>query len=160
ALRIAIVFDEGADVVPLAVDVRDALHAFAARLERNGVKVEAVDLPVPLADGLRSWQELAIPIIGADLPDDAYESFRSLEETAGDDPVLTSARALVSRYRTWARANERRQHQRTAWASFFERYDAVLTPVVPTVAFPHDTDRPIHELTIEIDGRSVPQVVA
>ena len=34
---------------------------------------------------------------------------------------------------------ETSRRQRVAWAGFFEQYDAVLAPVMPTAAFPHDT---------------------
>jgi amidase len=65
---------------------------------------------------------------------------------------------MVSRYRTWLIANARRQHQRAAWAGLFERYDAVLAPVMPTAAFPHDTERSILERTVDVDGTAVPHL--
>ena len=77
------------------------------------------------------------------LPDDAFASFAGLESVPGDDPMLVAGRALAGRYRTWARANGRRQQQRAAWAACFDRFDVVLAPVMPTAAFPHDVDRPM-----------------
>jgi amidase len=75
-----------------------------------------------------------------------------------ENPLLLAAQSFVSRYRTWMTAHAVRQHERTAWAGLLERYDAVLAPVMPTVAFPHDfttmTDR-----RQDIDGLSVPTLV-
>ncbi len=159
-LRIATVFDEGSDLLPLAGDVRTALDALAGRLADVGARVDAVPLPVPLADGLRAWQDLVLPIFGAALDDEEFAAFAQLEGIDGDDPMVNAGRALASRYRTWARADEARQHQRAAWARLFEGYDAVLAPVMPTAAFPHDVDRPIPERVIDVDGTQVPHMVA
>jgi amidase len=66
----------------------------------------------------------------------------------------------VSRYRSWARANQLRQVQRAAWADLFDRYDVVLAPVMPTTAFPHDTEREMVERELDVDGRLVPHPAA
>jgi amidase len=159
SLRVATVFDDGGDVVPLGRHVRSHLDAFVTRITGEGARVDPVDLPVPLADGFRSWQDLVLPIIGMGLPDDAFDAFAALD-APGDDPGLAWVRALTSRYRTWALANGRRQRQRAAWASLFERYDVVLAPVMPTAAFPHDIDRPITERTVDVDGVAVSHLAA
>jgi amidase len=159
-LRVATVFAEGSDLLPVARDVRANLEAFAGRVGAAGARVDAVPLPVPLADGLRSWQDLVLPIIGAGLPDDAFAAFAELEAVPGDDPMVNAGRALASRYRSWARANSVRQDQRAAWASLFRQYDVVLAPVMPTTAFPHDTVRPITDRVLDVDGVAVPHLVA
>jgi amidase len=160
SLRVATVFGEGSDLLPIARDVRANLEGFASRLAGAGAPVEAVPLPVPLAEGLESWQALVGPIIGTGLADETFTALTALEVMTGDDPQLRSGRALVSRYRTWARANGRRQQQRAAWAAFFEDYDIVLAPVMPTAAFPHDIDGSITERMLDVDGAAVPHLVA
>jgi amidase len=160
SVRVASVFAEGTDLLPVARDVRASLDEFASRLAGAGVQVDAVPLPVPLADGLRSWQELVLPIIGTGLPDDDFAAFAELEAVPGDDPMLTAGRALASRYRSWAHANANRQRQRAAWATLFQHHDVVLAPVMPTTAFPHDTDRPITERVVDVDGTAVPHLIA
>jgi amidase len=159
-LRVGTVFGQGADLVPLAADVRAALDGFAGRLADAGARVESIDLPVPLGDGLRSWQELVLPIIGTGLPDDAFAAFAELDALEGDDPMLVAGRSLAGRYRSWARANNRRQHQRAAWADCFERVDVVLAPVMPTAAFPHDVERPMTDRVLDVDGTPVSHLVA
>jgi amidase len=154
-LRIATVFGEGTDVTPVARDVRANLDSFADRLAAAGARVEAVELPVPLAEGFRAWRDLVMPIFGLGLPEEEFQQLAKLENVPGDDPELVMGRTLTSRFRSVMRANQRRQHQRAAWAGFFERYDAVLAPVMPTAAFPHDTDRPMGERLVDIDGAAV-----
>ena len=104
----------------------------------------------------RRWQDLVLPIIGTGLSDDEYAAFTPLDSVEGDDPAINAGRAMVSRYRTWLIANAHRQHQRAAWAGLFERYDAVLAPVMSTAAFPHDTERSFMERTLDVDGTAVP----
>jgi len=160
SLRVATVFDEGSDLLPIAGDVRANLDAFAGRVAEAGGRVGPAPLPVPLAQGLRSWQELVCPIIGVRLPEETFSAFAELESVLGDDPALTAGRALTSRYRSWLRADDRRQHERAAWASFFEDYDVVLAPVMPCAAFPHDTERSLAERVLDIDGVVVQHLVA
>ncbi len=159
-LRVATVFAEGSDLLPVARDVRARLEAFAGRVGAAGARVDAVPLPVPLADGLRSWQDLVLPIIGTGLPDDTFAAFAELEAVPGDDPLVNAGRALASRYRSWARANSVRQDQRAAWAALFRQYDVVLAPVMPTTAFPHDTAGLITDRVLDVDGVAVPHLVA
>ena len=147
-------------MLPLGRDVRANLETFVARIVDAGARVDAVALPVPLADGVRSWQELVCPIFGMGLPDDMFDGLTELEHVPGDEPALAAGRALISRYRTWARANDLRQHQRAAWATFFGQYDLVLAPVMPSAAFPHDTDRPLGDRLLDVDGVAVQSVVA
>jgi len=160
SLRVATVFEQGADLLPVAADVRSSLAGFAGRLADAGAAVDEVALPVPLADGLRAWQQLVLPIIGSGLSDDDFATFAGLEGIPGDDPMLEAGRSLAGRYRSWARANALRQRQRRAWAALFERYDVVLAPVMPTAAFPHDVERSLAERVLDVDGTPVSHVVA
>jgi amidase len=159
-LRIAIVSADGSDMLPLAADVRSCLDGFASRLADAGAQVDAVPLPVPLADGFKTWLDITMPIIGIGLPEAEYAAFAELENVPGDDPALIALRAMANRFRAVMRATEARQRQRAAWADFFGRYDAVLAPVMPTAAFAHDTDRPIAERVLDVDGAPVPHLIA
>lgn len=159
-LRVATVFHEGPDLVPIASDVRTNLDAFAGRLTDAGAQVDAVSMPVSLADGLRAWQQLVLPIMGIAMSDDDFASFAELEAVPGDDPLLDAGRAMASRYRTWALANGLRQRQRALWSTFFEDYDVVLAPVMPTAAFAHDTERSIMERVLDVDGTNVSHATA
>jgi amidase len=157
-LRIASVLAEGTDVVPLARDVRGSLESYAARLTDAGARVEAVPLPVPLADGFRVWRDIVQPIIGAGLPEPEFAALAAQGDVAGADSRggdSSTRAALTSRYRDWIAAVDRRQMQRQAWARLFADYDAVLAPVMPTTAFPHDT-APFGDRVLDVDGTKVP----
>lgn len=159
-LRVATVLGEGRDLLPVSRDVVACIERFATRVSDAGARVDDVALPVALTDGLQAWRDLVLPIIGSGLPDADFAAFAALDAMDADNPFEQAASALASRYRTWARADQRRQHQRRAWASLFERYDVVLAPVMPTAAFPHDIDRPITERVMDVDGTPVAHLVA
>ncbi len=159
-LRIATLLGEGDDVVPIARDVRACLEAFASRLSAAGAAVEAATLPVPLADGLATWRDITLPIVGSGLPDPLFATFVELESVAGDDPALVMGRAMAGRFRDVLTATDRRQRQRVAWEEFFRHYDVALAPVMPTAAFPHDTERPIVERMLDVDGVPVSHFAA
>jgi amidase len=151
-LRVATVFGEGADVVPIASDVRANLDSFAATVAEAGALVDEVALPVPLADGFASWWSLVGPIMGLGLPDDEYAHLASLENVPVDDQGLARATVMAGRFRSWFLATELRERQRAAWAQFFGQYDVLLAPVMPTAAFPHDTEGSLESRVLDIDG--------
>lgn len=66
----------------------------------------------------------------------------------------------AARGREALRAAELRERQRAVWTQFFQQYDVVLAPVMPTAAFPHDTEGPMPERLLDIDGAAVPHPVA
>lgn len=159
-LRIATLFDEGSDVLPIARDVRACLDGYAGRLSAAGAAVESAALPVPLADAAKTWRDITLPIIGAGLPDPVFATLVELENATGDDPARAMGRVMASRFRDVQTATARRQRQRVAWAEFFGHYDAALAPVMPTAAFLHDTDRPITERVLDVDGAAVSHFAA
>jgi amidase len=159
-LRVATLFDESSDILPVAADVRSRLDGLASRLSDAGARVEAVKSPVPLMDGFRIWRDVALPVLGVGLPDDEYAFMSEVGKAEGDDPTTGVARAMTSSYRDWMIAVEERQQQRVRWAEFFGQFDVALAPVMPTSAFPHDTDRMLAERMIDVDGTAVPHFLA
>jgi len=53
---------------------------------------------------------------------------------------------------------ERQKKQQAMWAEFFERYDVLIAPVSPTVAFPHDHKGTFLSRSLEINGQEKPMV--
>ncbi len=153
-LRVA--FCDHDDLLPVSAEVRAALRRVADALTDAGAFVVEEPLPVPLYDAMRSWQDLVLPIIGSSLPDELYDAFATGDEPPYDSDLLTrSAASLVERHRSWLRAHNRRLRHEQSWAAHFERHDVTIAPVMPTVAFPHDVERPFHERSVDVDGRAV-----
>ena len=58
-------------------------------------------------------------------------------------------------HREWIRTNTKREKLRLALAKFFEEYDILICPQMPTPAFPHD-HRPMSERTLAVDNVEQP----
>lgn len=144
---------------PVDTDVRTTITAFAERLSAAGATITEMPLPVGLEAAYHSWMALVLPIIGMTLPDEVYETFTAMDGIAPDDLMVRAGQSLTSRYRAWRRADQRRQQQRQVWASAFDDLDVVLAPIMPTPAYPHDTEREMIERTVAVDGTDISHLV-
>ena len=153
-LRVGLI--AGDERFAVAAPVATTIRAQAARLAEAGATVDEITLPVPSLDAYRLWQDLVLPVIGADLPDDLYTAMVGFAGVDDSDLTVRSATALVHRWREVHRADEHRQRQRQAWADLLGTVDVVLAPCMAVPAFPHDTEREMAARTIEIDGATVP----
>jgi amidase len=52
----------------------------------------------------------------------------------------------------------RQKKQQARWAEFFERYDVLMAPVAPTVAFPHDHKGTLLARSFKINGQEKPML--
>ena len=62
------------------------------------------------------------------------------------------ARNITQRARDMAVVHEQRLKLRAAWAEFFRSHDALLCPVTPTPAIPHDQNPDVDARTITVNG--------
>jgi amidase len=144
---------------PISVEVGDRIQNALDALARAGVKID--DKARPRIDSNRSsqiYQKLLQSIMGAALPPAAREAItEQVRQLSPDDTSLhpTILRGSVLSHADWLRANEARMHLRVAWREFFQSYDVMLCPIMPTVAFPHD-HREWSARTVEINGESHP----
>ena len=122
--------------------VAGALESLARGLEKAGAKVaRRSDLLPDLDVGARIFIGLLSAAMASRVPEDAYAR---LAETAAqvspDDRSLSAeqARGAILSHRTWSQFDARRKSVRAQWRAFFAEFDAVIAPVTPTPAFPHD----------------------
>jgi amidase len=160
-LRVATWFED--PVAPVAAEVRTLLEDAASALAGAGAEVAPAAPPVTLGDLARSWERLVLPLLFAGMPDDAFAAFAEVGNTPpapDEEPNVRALRAITARHRDWLRADEARHKHRAAFAGFFRDHDVLLTPVMQTAAFPHDTERDVVSRTIDVDGDQRPYVEA
>jgi amidase len=141
-------------MLPLAKDVRSALHGLADALARAGCRIGRGSPLVPdLELQATTFGTLLMSFIGADMPEAEY---RGLQRAAADLPPGAGAelRAMVASHRDWIHADRVRAGIAHAWRQLFREWDVVLCPVLPTTAFPHD-DRAMEERRIVVDGKPI-----
>jgi len=75
---------------------------------------------------------------------------------APDDISLTAERlrGIGLSHRDWLMAEGGRARLRAQWRELFKSFDAVICPVMPTPAYPHDHSPDQDARRIEIDGKA------
>jgi amidase len=150
--RIAAWFDEPS--CPVDREVAALLEQAAKALAGTGARVDLDARPAfEFEKGVSNFQALLSAALAGGFSRDQLESLAARE---GDDPVAVASRAAAIRHREWLSSNERRLQLRQRWHEFFQEWDAVLLPVLPTAAIPHDHSEPMALRTITVNGDSRP----
>lgn len=155
SLRVAVWAND--ERAPVSADVQAKVREVAACLAAQGAEVD--DAARPDFDPSHShdtylnllWSALAVS-----LNDEEFARFgaRAAALTPGDvswAARMTRAQALS--HRDWMRHDEARTKLRRDWHRFFQRFDVLLMPVMPTSAFEHDHG-PMSKRTLMVDGVS------
>jgi amidase len=161
-LRVALWLDE--PVLPLAAEVRTILEAAAEGLRGQGVTVEIAAPPVAADELLDTYFALLLPITASGFPARLRARLQAARPAA-----LAAVAAGASRYSSDAAtvsftadeesivaARGRRARMQRAVGAWFERYDAVLAPVTPVPAPPHDHEGSMFTRSIDVDGTALP----
>ncbi|MFD0000484.1 amidase [Nocardia sp. NPDC127526] len=147
-------------LIPTGSAVRAAVHRVAAALAEEGARVQwhSPLLPDP-AEAATLYMQLMLSNAAASLPAEVYEQLRTRAAAlSGDDRSLDAARlrGTVLSHRDWVAANNRRELHRHGWRQLFAEFDAVVCPITPTPAFPHNHTGGLEDRRIDIDGVEYP----
>ncbi|WP_330456364.1 amidase [Streptomyces sp. NBC_00820] len=147
-------------LIPTGSAVRAGVHRVADALVGGGARVEWHSPLLPdLAEAALIYTQLLFSSSVARFPIEAYEQLQARAAGLGaDDRSLDAARlrGMVLSHRDWIEANSRREFHRHGWRQFFAEFDAVVCPITPTPAFPHDHHPDPRERRIDIDGVEYP----
>jgi amidase len=143
------------DQCPVSSAVGDRVQQLADRLGRLGARVS--DTARPAFESAHShavYMSMLNGQMSAGIPDAAFAAMS--QAAAGFDPAdrsdaLEFIRTSVQSHRDWVRQNNQRALLRKAWNAFFEDWDIVLCPQMPTTAFPHD-HTPAQSRSLDVDG--------
>ncbi|MFJ6215477.1 amidase [Streptomyces sp. NPDC092296] len=147
-------------LLPTGAAVRAGVNRVADALADGGARVERRSPLLPdLTEAALIYTQLLISGSIARFPVEAYEQLQT--RAAGlsrDDQSLAAVRlrGMVFSHRDWIEANGRRELHRHGWRQFFAEFDAVVCPITPTPAFPHDHHPDPRERLIDIDGVGYP----
>ncbi|GAA2086371.1 amidase [Kitasatospora saccharophila] len=147
-------------LLPTGADVRAGIARVADALADGGARVERHSPLLPdLADGAQIYPLLMFSALAANFPPAQYEQVRRLaEQLSEDDHSLGAARLRGSMlsHRDWLAADHRRELHRRGWREFFAEFDAVVAPITPTAAFPHQQDPDLLGRRMTVDGTTFP----
>lgn len=131
-----------ADFAPVAAEISARVQQVADVLARAGATVSDSARPdIDVERMLDTYHALLWGVMGAGVPDAVHEQRRREAATLAPDDTTPRARAIrnaVQDQRTWVKQHHRRYRLRDAWSAFFEDWDILVCPMMPTTAFPHD----------------------
>jgi amidase len=140
--------------------IAEAIDALAEKLAKAGARVSRQSALLPdLADAARIYSRLLMATLAALGVDAAYAKFsEDAAKLSPDDKSLIAEqlRGAVSTFREWCGDHARRNGIRARWRALFVEFDAVICPVSPTPAFPHDHSEDQERRTLLINGRPHP----
>ncbi|MCP9625146.1 amidase [Nocardia otitidiscaviarum] len=147
-------------LIPTGSAVRAAVNRVAEALADEGAHVERHSplLPDPV-EAATTYMQLMLSNAAANLPIGVYDRLRTHAATLrADDRGLDAARlrGMVLSHRDWVEANHRRELHRHGWRQLFAEFDAVVCPITPTPAFPHNHKGGLEDRHIDIDGVEYP----
>jgi amidase len=160
--RIALWVDEQS--FPLDPQVRAAIEAFAGELTAAGAQVTAISSPVHMPTLMGAYQTLLGGTLGEDMPAATLRTMERVRPLArwqmgrGGGPLSSAAMALAytATHREWMAADAVRARLRHEIQPLFGLFDAILAPITPVTAFPHD-HRPFGKRRLTTsDGQTMP----
>jgi len=143
--------------IPTGNAVRAGIDRVAGALADGGARVERHTTLLPdLAEAASLYTQLLFSGSIARFP--IAELQNRAAELDPTDQSLDAARlrGLVLSHRDWMEVNHRRELHRHGWRQLFAEYDAVVCPITPTPAFPHDHNPDMLACRLDIDGVEYP----
>lgn len=146
--RIAVWLDEPS--APIAAEIRELIVGAAESLAEAGARVDFDARPDFEFDyASRTYLQL---LGAAECGGFSHDEIERMAEQPDSEQEGLVPGFYTLRHRAWLSANERRLQMRRKWRDFFGQWDAVLLPVLPTDAIPHDHSEPMAARRILVDG--------
>ena len=138
--RILVIDDH--PLMPTAASVRGAIDTLAGQLVKAGAKVDRESRLMPdIATSSRLYMRLLLSVLAANFPKEAYDGMKIGAANLKPDDMSLAAerlRGATMTHRDWVMANNQRYGLRAQWRALFGEFDAVICPIMPTPAYPHD----------------------
>ncbi len=148
SFRIAAWLDD--ELFPVDDDTGRALAATVEAIETAGGRVETDARPA--FDLERAFDVFARLLFAATSGGHPRSKIERLAADTSDTALGFVKRSTAVRHRDWLYENERREQLRERWAEFFSDHDAILLPVHPCPAIPHDHSTPQFARRVDIGG--------
>jgi amidase len=153
-----------ADSDTFAVDrlCLEAIESYVGDLRRVGVNVDFNARPdIDWHAAYETYLATLLPIVGSGLPVAVVQELLDAASVLPPDStsyLARTARALTMRHFEYFNVREQREQLFRRWRDFFTRFDLLICPVMPNVAYPHDHrgEGAVDARSTLVDGRSRP----
>ena len=144
-------------VLPTNAAVRAAIDRLAANLGKADVKIERQSPLLPdFAASSRLYMRMLMSFLGATFAPETHAGAQQAAQQLAPDDISLAAerlRGIALSHRDWVLADGARARLRAQWRELFGTFDAVVCPVMPTPAYPHDHSPEQETRRIDIDGK-------
>jgi amidase len=144
-------------LMPTSVSVHTAIEKLAGNLGKAGVTVTRESPLLPdFAASSRLYMRMLLSFLAASFPPEVIAGARiGAAQLAPADNSLAAERlrGIVLSHRDWVLADGGRARLRAQWRELFKSFDALICPVMPTPAYPHDHSPDQEKRRINIDGK-------
>jgi amidase len=144
-------------VLPPNREIRGAIEKLAGNLSKAGASVAQQSPLLPdFAESSRLYMRMLLSFLGAFFLPEVYAGAQAgAAQLSPDDRSLAAERlrGLTSSHRAWVLDEGARARLRVQWRNLFETFDAVICPIMPTPAYPHDHSPEQEKRRINIDGK-------
>jgi amidase len=144
-------------VMPTDRVVRGTLETLATNLAKAGVSVERQSRLLPdFAASTRLYMRMLMSFLAASFTPENYAGAQAAAAALPADDMSLAAerlRGIALSHRDWLMADGGRTRLRAQWRELFKTFDAVICPIMPTPAYPHDHSPDQEQRRITIDGK-------
>jgi amidase len=148
---------EGHPLLPPDKDVRTAIEKLAGNLAKAGAKVSHESPLLPdFVESSRLYMRRLLSFLGTFfLPEVIAGAKAAAAQLSPDDKSLAAERlrGITQSHSGWVIDDGARARLRTQWHQLFRSFDAVICPIMPTPAYPHDHSLEQEKRRIAIDGK-------
>jgi amidase len=148
---------EGHPLMPPDKDVRGAIEKLAANLAKAGAKVSHESPLLPdFTESSRLYMRRLLSFLGTFfLPEVIAGAKIAAAQLSPDDKSLAAERlrGMTQSHSGWVLDDGARARLRAQWHQLFKSFDAVICPIMPTPAYPHDHSLEQEKRRIAIDGK-------
>jgi amidase len=144
-------------ILPANKEIRGAIDRLAGDLAKSGAQV-ARESPLwpDFAGSSRLYMRMLMSFLGAfSAPEIITAAQADVAKLTPDNKSLAAERlrgTLLS-HRAWVLDDGARGRLRAQWRELFRSFDAVICPIMPTPAYPHDQSPEQETRRINIDGK-------
>jgi amidase len=144
-------------VMPTNDAIRGTIDKLASNLDKAGVKVERHSPLLPdFAASSRLYMRMLLSFLGVTFPPEIYAGAQAAAAKLPPGETSLGAerlRGIALSHRDWLIADGARARLRAQWRELFRTFDAVICPIMPTPAYPHDHSPEQESRRILIDGK-------
>jgi amidase len=145
-------------VLPTDKAVRSTIDKLASHLDKAGAKVLRSSPLLPdFKASSRLYVRMLLSFLAASFPADVYAGAAAAAAALPADNISLGAellRGIALSHRDWVAASVGRTRLRAQWRELFKSFDAVICPIMPTPAYPHDHSPDQAQRRVLIDGKA------